>query len=63
MKMYEYGKEKREELGKNCRKYVLENYSFELYIKRWEEIMTQVHKKFGSWENRKNYNRWELLKA
>jgi glycosyltransferase involved in cell wall biosynthesis len=63
MKMYEYGKEKREELGKNCRKYVLENYSFELYIKRWEEIMTQVHEKFGSWENRKNYNRWELLKA
>lgn len=62
MTMYEYGKEKRSELGKNCRKHVLENYSFEVFSERWEKVMTDIYEKFGSWENRKNYNRWELLK-
>jgi glycosyltransferase involved in cell wall biosynthesis len=60
MKMYDYGKEKREELGQNCRKYVLENYSFELYTKRWHDIITEVHEKFGSWDNRKGYKSWEM---
>jgi glycosyltransferase involved in cell wall biosynthesis len=63
LKMYEYGNEKRDNLGKNCRKYVLENYSYEIFSERWEKIMLDVHKKFGSWETRKNYNRWELLKV
>jgi glycosyltransferase involved in cell wall biosynthesis len=63
MKMYEYGKEKREELGSNCRKYVLENYSFDLYKKRWEDVITEIHKKFGSWETRKGYNSWEMTEV
>jgi len=63
MQMYEYGKEKREDLGKNCRKYVLENYSFDLYIKRWEEIINEVHEKFGSWDTRKGYNSWEMTEV
>ena len=61
MKMYEYGKEKREELGKNGREYVLQNYSFELYTKRWNEIMIDVHEKFGSWDTRNGYNSWEMI--
>ncbi|MHA2216719.1 MAG: glycosyltransferase family 4 protein [Candidatus Hodarchaeales archaeon] len=61
MKMYEYGDEKRRELGKNCRKYVLENYSFEIYKERWEKLLIEIHEKNGSWETRKNYQPWELI--
>ena len=61
MMMYEYGDEKRSELGKAGRAHVLNNYSYEAFSKRWEEIMTEVHEEYGSWKERKNYNRWELI--
>jgi len=58
--MYDYGSEKRKELGQAGRQHVLENYGFENFTKKWTEIMMKVHKKHGSWDTRKNYNRWEL---
>jgi len=60
MKMYEYGPEKRSELGKAGREYILKNYNFENFAKKWEEIMLNIYEKHGSWENRKNYKSWEL---
>ena len=60
MKMYEYGPEKRNALGKAGRQYILENYGYEKFTKEWTDIMLEVHNKYGSWENRKNYDRWEL---
>jgi glycosyltransferase involved in cell wall biosynthesis len=62
MMMYDFGKEKRKELGKAGRKHVMENYNFEKFSKSWEQFMTKVHKDCGSWENRKNYKSWELIK-
>jgi glycosyltransferase involved in cell wall biosynthesis len=61
LKMYEYGAEKRAELGAAGRKHVEENYNFENFAKKWEKIITDTHRKNGSWENRKNYNSWELI--
>jgi len=58
--MYEYGSEKRDELGKAGREHVEKNYSFENFINRWEEILLETYKNHGSWENRKNYKSWEL---
>jgi len=63
MKMYEYGVEKRNELGRAGREHVLQNYSFENFAKQWEKIMIDTYNKHGSWENRKNYKSWELLAA
>ena len=60
MKMYEFGKEKRDKLGKAGREHVLKNYNFENFAKKWEEIMTNTYKKHGSWDTRKNYKAWEL---
>ena len=60
MKMYEYGSEKRAELGKAGRQHVLDNYNFEDFAKKWEEAMVNVHEKYGSWENRKGYKSWEM---
>tara|TARA_R110000824_G_scaffold43928_7_gene128229 strand:- start:2832 stop:4184 length:1353 start_codon:yes stop_codon:yes gene_type:complete len=59
-KMYEYGYEKRSELGEAGRQHVLKNYNFENFAKQWEELMLNTHEKYGSWETRKNYKRWEL---
>ena len=63
MRMYEYGDDKRTELGKNCREKILKDYSFENFKKSWEELMLEVHEKCGSWETRKNYKAWELIKV
>lgn len=60
VKMYEYGPEKRRELGEAGRKHVLENYSFELFAKKWDKVMSGISEKHGSWENRKNHKSWEL---
>ena len=38
------------------REHVLKNYNFETFNKQWVELMDSVVEKYGSWENRKEYN-------
>lgn len=59
-KIYNMTPEERKELGKKGREHVEKNYSFEKYCEGWVEIMTEVHEKYGSWENRKGYKNWEI---
>jgi len=61
-KMYEMKQEDRDSLGISGLEHVVSNYSFEGYKKRWVEIMEYIHEKHGSWETRKNYSSWNLLK-
>jgi glycosyltransferase involved in cell wall biosynthesis len=63
VKMHEMGPEAREALGKMGREHVDKNYSFESYQKRWVDLMLRVHEEHGSWENRKNYQSWELIEV
>ena len=63
MRMYEFGPEKRAEIGKAARAHVLKNYSFDNFTEQWIKVMTDVYEKNGSWENRKNYKSWELIAA
>ena len=42
-------------------KHVHNNYKFENYENRWIELIDGFVEKHGSWENRKLYNRWELM--
>ena len=60
LKIYNMSVEKREELGRLGREHVLKNYGFENYGKKWDEVMTYVHEKHGSWQNRKNYKSWNF---
>lgn len=60
LKMYEYGPEKRAELGKAGRQHVIDNYSFEKFAKDWEEVLLETHKEHGSWDTRKGYTAWEM---
>jgi glycosyltransferase involved in cell wall biosynthesis len=59
-KMYNMTPEERKELGRKGRQHVENNYSFEEYCEGWVKIMTEVHEKHGSWENRRNHKSWEL---
>lgn len=61
MTMYDYGAEKRAEIGKKGRQHVLDNYSFPKFEESWVELMTSVHEQYGSWEDRKEYKKWELI--
>ncbi len=59
LKVYNMSHEERRELGKAGRKHVMTNYNFEDFKKTWVEQMLHIHEKYGSWETRKNYKRWE----
>ena len=59
-KLYDMSTEERSELGKKGRVHVMKNYNFENFAKQWDETFTMVHEEFGSWENRRGHQRWEI---
>ncbi len=54
-KIHNMTKPEREALGLKGREHLEKNYNFDKFCKRWDEIFTEVHEKYGSWETRKNY--------
>ena len=62
VEMYNKTPKEREDLGKAGRKHVMDNYNFENYGKRWAILMEEVHEKYGSWDNRKEYKSWRVEK-
>ena len=51
-------REERKALGRKGLEHVNKNFSFEGFSRKWDEIMSGVHEKYGSWENRKLYKGW-----
>jgi glycosyltransferase involved in cell wall biosynthesis len=43
--------------------HIKNNYSFEKYETSWVKLMDEIVEKNGSWENRKNHDRWYLLEV
>ena len=62
-KIYNMTSNERVEMGDAGTKHVLSNYSFGTYNERWCSLLEDVHKRYGSWETRTGYNRWELLEV
>ena len=62
LKMYNMSKSERNKLGKAGRQHVLDNYNFDDYGNKWIDLLSSVYEKYGSWETRKGYNRWENIK-
>ena len=58
--MHNLTQSERDSLGKLGRQHVEKNYNFQQYAERWIKIMEDVHAKYGSWQTRKNYDRWEI---
>ena len=59
-KIYNTPKEKLKEMGDLGRQHVLSNYNFDSFRKAWVDTMLEVHKKFGSWDNRNEYKSWRM---
>jgi glycosyltransferase involved in cell wall biosynthesis len=57
MQMYEYGPEKRKEIGKRAKEYVLSEYSMNRLIETWD---TTLENTILNW--RANSKRWEMIK-
>jgi len=60
-KIFELTDEQRGEIGKLGRDHVLKAFNFKTFQDTWVDLMTKTHEKYGSWENRKHYNRWEFM--
>lgn len=58
-KMFKMPAKERREMGKKGKKHVRENYNKNRYVEQWDEVLTQVHEKYGSWPN-EQYDRWTL---
>ena len=58
--IYEMSGEELDKMGEMGREHVMKNYSYDKFKERWVELMTELHEKHGSWENRKLYKRWEF---
>ena len=43
--------------------HVNDNYNFEKYEKGWTKLMDNFIEKHGSWETRKNFQRWHLMEV
>jgi len=63
MKIYELSKEQRAEIGLQGYNHVNKNYNFEKYVEEWDNILSETHENFGSWETRKGYEKWKLVEV
>lgn len=61
-KMFNMTKEERQKMGQAGRKHVEENYNFETFCSKWVNVMENIYEKDGSWENRKNYHPYDVIK-
>ena len=61
LSFYNKTDEERAELGRMGREHVMKNYNFETFTSQWQKVVKETIEEFGSWENRKKYNRWELF--
>lgn len=61
--IYNKTKEEREALGKAGRQHVEKNYNFEKFNKNWEDTLTSIYERHGSWENRKLHKPWSVTEV
>jgi glycosyltransferase involved in cell wall biosynthesis len=51
------------QMASQGRRHVLKSYNFETFEKSWVELMDRVVEERGSWDSRKNYQRWHLMEV
>ena len=59
-KIHEMSKEERDNLGTLGQKHFANNYGNKVFRESWEKLIDNVHKKYGSWKNKK-YKNWEIV--
>lgn len=62
-KIHNMKKEERKKLGEAGREHVLKNYNYDEYCNKWVKIIDDACEKYGSWEDRRNYQAWSFSKV
>jgi glycosyltransferase involved in cell wall biosynthesis len=62
-KIYSISAEARRQMGADGRRHVETNYNYHNFGQKWIELMLSVHERYGSWDNRKNYNGIRFLEV
>ena len=57
-KIYFMPKDDLAKIGAAGRAHVIKEYDFESFGKKWDNILSSAHEKYGSWETRKHYDSW-----
>ena len=39
---------------------LMKNYNQKDILDKWDKLLTKVYEEKGSWDNRKNYQRWSI---
>jgi hypothetical protein len=60
--MYEMDEKDRLVMGHKGREHVLKNYSMDKYVSSWQNLLEDIHKRFGSWDTI-NKKQWSLQKV
>jgi len=60
-KIFFMSKEERGSLGALGRKHVVNNYSMSQYSGLWYRTLKSTAEEFGSWENRRKHESWDLI--
>lgn len=58
--MYNMSKEQRRKIGKRARQHILKNFNFKNYIESWDKHLTNIYNERGSWDTRKQHERFTL---
>ena len=58
--MYEMNSTDYRALSSSARKWVEDQFNFEAYIEKWDEVFTNITDNCGSWEDRKNHQSYEV---
>ena len=58
---YNMSKDERDEMGRKGREYVIQNYGIDTYVENWRKAFEKVFDTCGSWDTRKNYDKWEMF--
>lgn len=59
LKMYNHTQQERMEMGRKGREHLKKEYNPEILMPKWDEVIQDTIKQFGTWETR-NYDRWVM---
>ena len=59
--MYSMSEEDRQKMSELGIEHVNKNYNFSDFKQKWVDLLDHVHEKYGSWETRKNYKKWQIM--
>tara|TARA_Y100000592_G_scaffold101039_1_gene184872 strand:- start:1027 stop:2298 length:1272 start_codon:yes stop_codon:yes gene_type:complete len=59
-KMFNLSEKERKEMGLLGREHVIKNYNFKDFNETWINTLLELHEKEGSWETRKQIERWTI---